>query len=449
MELIIPFLIGLSIMLYLMIKTKIGPFVSMLFGSVIIGLGCGLSGPDTISAITGGFGNTCKSIGIVVIFGAILGEYLEKSNASQRIATTLLRKTGEKKSSIALAATGYLVSIPVFCDVALIMLSPICKAVAKKAKILVGPVAVALACALLNTNSFVAPTPAPLSIVSILQMDIGQAILWGMIVAIICTIASWAFAHFYLGKKPEEWYTYSAATETDEKEHKNELTREIPESEMPSFFSAILPIFFPIILILTNTTCAMLLPEESPVLAITSFIGNSNIAIAIGALVAVIMLYKYLPKGEVYEAINNAMRSCGPIIFITASGGALAKVIDATGVGQIFADALIASNIPIILIPFLIAGLSKFAQGSGSVASIMAATLTFPLCQAGAIEPIIAFLAICSGSQFGSHVNNSYFWVFANLFGFDAKTSLKTLAVGQHVNALAGLAATMVISVFI
>lgn len=447
MQLIIPFLIGLVVMMVLMIKTKIGPFVSMLMGALFIGMACGVSGTDTINAITTGFGNTCKSIGIVIIFGSILGEYLEKSNASQRIASTMLKFTGDKNADVALASTGYLVSIPVFVDVALVMLAPVLKAVAKNAKTLVGPLAVTLAGALLCTNTFVAPTPAPLSIVSILGIDIGESILWGLIVAAVGTFSAWVFARFFLAKKPADWYGKSDVAA--QAEQATVQVRDVSEEEMPGFLSAVSPILLPVVLILLNTTCKMVLPEGSPILPITSFIGNSNIALAIGTLFAVVILHNKLPKGESFDAVNNAMKTCGPIIFITAAGGALAKVIDATGVGNIFAEFLAASALPVILVPFLICGFSKFAQGSASVACIMAATLTLPLCTAGAIHPIVAFLSICAGSQFGSHVNNSFFWVFVNLFGFDTKTGLKTLVAGQHIIAFATLATTYAISLVI
>lgn len=443
MQLIVPFLIGLIIMLVLMIKTKMGPFVSMLLGALFIGMTCGVSGTDTINAITTGFGNTCRSIGIVIIFGSILGEYLEKSNASQRIATTMLKLTGDRNADAALASTGYLVSIPVFVDVALVMLAPVLKAVARKAKVMVGPLAVSLAGALLCTNTFVAPTPAPLSIVSILGIDIGESIMWGLIVAVTGTVSTWAYARFFLARKPADWYGYSDVAEQPEA-HAPEVT----EAEMPSFLCAVSPILLPVILILLNTTCKMALPADSPVLAVTSFIGNSNIALAIGTLFAVMVLYNKLPGGA-FDAVNNAMKTCGPIIFITAAGGSLARVIDATGVGTIFAEFLAASPLPVVLIPFFICGFSKFAQGSGSVACIMAATLTLPLCTAGAIHPMVAFLSICAGSQFGSHVNNSFFWVFVNLFGFDTKTGFKTLVAGQHIIAFVTLGVTYVISFFI
>ncbi len=449
MALMIPFLIGLAIMLTLMIKTKIGPFMSMLLGALIIGVGCGLPAQKAIDTIATGFGGICKSIGIVIIFGAILGDYLDKSNATQRIASTLLKVTGKKKADIALSATGFLVSIHVFCDVALIMLAPLVKVVSKKSGLGLGSLATALALSLLTTNTFVAPTPAPLSIVSILGIDLGESILWGLIVSAVDCVAILAFCRLFIAPKPEGWFTKSAAAKMEEQVQELAEEKEQPNNlPMPSFIQSIIPILVPIVLILVNTTCKMVLPKGSSVLAVTGVLGDKNIALALGIISAILMLYRSIPREEVFASMTTALTSSGPVIFITAAGGALAKVIDLTGVGTVMANALSSMSLPIILIPFLICGFSKFVQGSSSVAVIVASTLTLPLMQNGLIDPIVAFLSICAGSGFGSHVNNSYFWVFANLFGYDTKTSLKTLCVGQHVMAFAGLLATVVISLF-
>lgn len=448
------FFIGLAVMFFLMLKTKVGPFISMLFGSLVIGLGCGVSSADTINAIAGGFGSICKSIGIVIIFGTILGEYLEKSNATQKIASTLLKLTGDQNADVALAATGFVVSIPVFCDVALIMLAPIAKAVAKKSRLKLGALGTVLALGLLITNTYVAPTPAPLSIASILGIDVGQTILWGLAVSLFVVVFAWAYCRFFLQKKDESWYVLSESAlrmecqAEEEKECQAAKGEEDPAAALPvpSFPASVLPILIPIVLILLNTTCSMILPKDSLLVTVTSFLGDKNIALALGIVSAILLLKRSIPKKEVYTAMTSALSTAGPIIFITASGGALSKVIDTTGVGVLFANFLAASALPIILIPFLICGFSKFVQGSSSVAVIMASTLTLPLCNAGLIHPMVAFIAICAGSGFGSHVNNSFFWVFANLFGYDTKTTLKSLCVGQHVIAFAGLAAAFAVS---
>ena len=435
------FLVGLAVMLLLMMKTKLGPFCCMLIASLGIGLACGLGSTEAINTTVDGFAGTCKSIGLLVIFGTIMGIYLEKSNACQRIATSLLKVTGKKNSTLALAVTGFVVAIPVFCDVAMVLLSPLIKSVAKKSGKNPCALGTVTACSLLSTNAFVAPTPAPLAVVAVLGLDVGTSILWGLPCALFITICIWLFGEFYLCRKPDSWYTQL------ESEKEKIVESNIPESEMPSFFRAVLPILMPIVLILLSSVGGMLLPAESTVLAVIKFLGNKNIALALGIVASVLCLAQYLPEKERFAPMSDALKVAGPIVFITAAGGALAKIVSATGVGDTIAELLVSSPVPVILIPFLITGFSKFAQGSASVAALLAAGLSVPLCEAGLITPLAAFLSISAGSALGSHVNNSFFWVFSEFMGYDAKTTMKTLCVAQNVvMSLSGIAAAFVVS---
>ncbi|MEM5780960.1 MAG: GntP family permease, partial [Lawsonibacter sp.] len=410
--------------------------------SLAIGLCCRLGAGKTIDTIVSGFASTCKSIALLVIFGTILGIYLEKSNACQRIATSLLRLTGKSNSTAALATTGFVVAIPVFSDVAMVLLSPLVKSVAKKSGKNPCMLGTVTACSLLSTNAFVAPTPAPLAVVAVLGLDIGTSILWGLPVALFITICVWAFGQFYLGRKPDSWYT---PLEEDTENVKQELL--IDESDMPSFGAAILPILLPILLILISSVAGTVLPEDASILPILNFLGDKNIALALGIVSAVLCLGSHLPEKERFAPMADALKVAGPIVFITASGGALAKIVAETGVGDTIADMLAASPIPVILIPFLITGFSKFAQGSGSVAELLAAGLALPMCEAGLLTPLEAFLSISAGASLGSHVNNSFTWVFSEFMGYDIKTTLKTLCVGQNVvMSLSGIAATVLIS---
>lgn len=435
------FLIGLAIMLVLMMKTKLGPFVCMLLAGLGIGIACGLGSDGAISTLVDGFGGTCKSIGLLVIFGTILGTYLEKSGACQRIASSLLKLTGKKNSTAALAITGFVVAIPVFCDVAMVLLSPLVKSVAKKSNKNACALGTATACSLLSTNAFVAPTPAPLAIIAVLGLDIGVSIAWGLTAAAFVTFCVWAFVEFYLNRKPDSWFV---KIEGEEKEN---AVEEISESAMPPFMNAIVPILLPIVLILLSSVIGAFFPESTGLVAAFKFLGNKNIALALGIVASVMCLGKFLPDEIRFTPMTDALKVSGPIVFITASGGALAKIVSATGVGDTLAGILVASPIPVILIPFLITGFSKFAQGSGSVAGLLAAGLSVPLCEAGLLTPLEAFLSISAGSALGSHVNNSFTWVFSEFMGYDIKTTMKTLCVCQNlVMALSGLAAAVVIS---
>lgn len=436
---LIIFIVGLAIMLFLMMKTKLGPFACMLLAGLGIGMACGLDSMKAINTLVDGFAGTCKSIGLLVIFGTILGIYLEKSNACLRIATTLLRVVGNKNSSAALATTGYLVAIPVFSDVAMVLLAPLVKSVAKKSGKSPYALGTVTACSLLSTNAFVAPTPAPLAVIAVLGLDIGTSILWGLPAALFITICVWIFGEFYLMRKPDSWFTPLESVKAD--------NGVIPdESTLPSFIVSIMPILLPVVLILCASVGGQLL-EKGTFLTVLNFLGDKNIALVLGIVVSILFLAPCLPEKERYAPMTDALKISGPIVFITAAGGALAKIVSATGVGETIAQVLINSPIPVIFIPFLITGFSKFAQGSASVAAILAAGLSVPMCEAGLITPLEAFLSISAGSSLGSHVNNSFTWVYSEFIGCDIKTTLKTLCVGQNiVMSITGIIATLVIS---
>ena len=426
---LIIFLIGLILMLALMMKTKLGPFMCLLLGSLVIGMACGLGSVGAIDTIVNGFAGTCKSIGLLVIFGTILGIYLEKTKACQRIATTMLRLTGKKNSTAALAATGFVVAIPVFCDVAMVLLSPLIKSIAKKSDKNACALGTVTACSLLATNAFVAPTPAPLAVIAVLGLDIGTSILWGLPAALFVTVCVWAFGEFYLNRRPGNWFG-----ELESEAEKG--VKEPPaayEGDMPGFGESVLPILLPISLILLDSVFSMILPVDSVVLTIFDFLGDKQIALVIGIVAAILCLGGNMPKDQLFTPMSDALKTAGPIVFITASGGALAKIVSETGVGDTIANTLAASPIPVILIPFLITGFSKFVQGSGSVAEVLAAGLALPLCEAGLLTPLEAFLSISAGASLGSHVNNSFTWVFSEFMGYDIKTTLKSLCVCQNV----------------
>lgn len=435
---LIIFLIGLAIMLVLMMKTKLGPLACMLLASLGIGLACGLGTAKTVSTITGGFAGTTKSIGLLVIFGTILGIYLEKSNACQQIATTLLRWVGKSNSTAAMAITGFIVAIPVFSDVALVLLSPLIKSVSQKSDKNPCMMGAVTACSLLSTNAFVAPTPAPLAVAAILGLDVATSIMYGLPVALFITIAVWAWGEFVLNKKPESWFTMLESEK--ERLAKAAAEENLDESQWPSFISSLIPILLPILLILVGSFGKALLPKKSAALMVLSFLGDKNIALAIGVAASILLLGHYIPEDKRWAPMNDALKVAGPIVFITASGGSLAQIVKATGVGTALANGMAASPIPVLLIPCLITGLSKFAQGSGSVAEIMAASLALPMCEAGLMTPLDAFLSVSAGASLGSHVNNSFTWVFSEFIGYDIKTTMKTLCVGQNVvMTLAGI----------
>ncbi len=438
------FVIGIAILLFLCLKVKANAFISLLATALVMGFLSGMSGEETVSAITGGFAGTVESIGIVIIFGIMLGNYLDAAKATNRMALDTVRLVGQKRAGLAMAITGYIISIPVFADAGFVILTPLVKAIHKKTKIPLALLAVSLSAGLLATHVYVPPTPGPLAAAGLLGIDIGQAILYGAFAAVFMTAFGWIFAELYFRNKPESYYTFR----DDAKEEESFMNID-DDTDLPKSLASLLPLLVPILLIVSNTTCSMLLPEGSPVLLVTSFIGDSNIAMAIGAVMAIILLGKRMGGKKILSVMDATLKDAGPIVFTTAAGGALGEVLSVSGAGDSLASMVISTGLPFILIPFVIAGLLKIVQGSGTVAVTTAATLCAPIAASLGLNPILIFLASGAGARACCHVNDSYFWVYTNCMGFDMKTGLKTLSISNVAMALGGLCATFICSLWL
>ena len=379
MELV--FVIGMAVLLILCIKVKANAFISLLATALVMGMLSGMSGADTVSAITSGFSGTVKSIGIVIIFGIMLGNYLDAAKGTNRMAYDAVKLVGQKRAGLAMAITGYIVSI-----------------------------------------------------------------LYGAFGAVFMTAAGWIFAELYFRNKPESFYTFR----DEEAQKEDEAAPSIDDDkDLPGTFASLMPLVVPIVLILLNTTCGMILPEDSPILSIVSFVGDSNIALAIGAVLSIITLGKRLGGKAIIDIMDKTLKDAGPIVFITAAGGALGQVLKVSGAGDSLAQMVLNTGLPFILIPFVISGLLKVVQGSGTVAVTTAATLCAPIAASLGLDPILIFLASGAGARLCCHVNDSYFWVYTNCMGFDMKTGLKTLSISNLSMSLGGLLATFICSLWL
>lgn len=436
------FLAGLVILFFLALKVKVNAFMALLATALVMGTLSGMRTTEVVNAILTGFSGTVKSIGIVIIFGIMLGNYLDAAKGTNRMALDTVRLVGQKRSGLAMAIAGYIVSIPVFSDAGFVILAPLVKAIAKKTKIPLAILAVSLSAGLLATHVYVPPTPGPLAAAGMLGIDIGRAIIYGAFAAVFMTAFGWLFAEFFFKNKPESYYTFR-----EDAEPQKEVDME--DGDLPGSLASVMPLLLPIVLIIMNTTCSMLFPGKSSLLMVTSFIGDPNIALAIGALLAIATLGKHLGKKVVLSIMDVSLKDAGPIVFITAAGGALGQILKVSGAGDSLAQMVINTGLPFILIPFVISALLKVVQGSGTVAVVTAATLSAPIGAQLGLDPILIFLASGAGARSCCHVNDSYFWVYTNCMGFDMKTGLRTLSISNVAMALGGLLATFIVSLWI
>lgn len=421
-NMIISMILGLILLIFLIVKTKIHTFLALITVALLIGICGGMPYDEVISSVTDGFGSTLGSIGIIIGFGVMMGQIFEISGAAKTMAYSFLKIFGKGKEDVAMATTGFLVSIPIYCDSGFVILSPIAKALsASTGKSVIG-LGLALASGLVITHSVVPPTPGPVGASGIYDANVGQVILWGIAIAIPMLLATLVYARYY-GKKlyqiPDEDGNWIRPSKVMNKTEDIKL-----DEDLPSITKAFAPIVVPIILILINTITGALAKtrgfEIKGIAAAFTFIGTPIVAVGIGLIIAIFTLTKGMDRDKVMAELEKGIQSAGIIILVTGGGGALGKVLTNSGVGTLIANSMATKNIPPLILPFLIATMMRFVQGSGTVAMITSASISAPIILSLGVNPVFATLSSCVGSLFFSYFNDSFFWVVNRTLGIKA-----------------------------
>jgi len=384
--------------------------------------------PQVVQSLNTGFGNTLGYIGIVIVAGTIIGIFLELSGGAYSLADRILKIIGEKRVPLAMAIIGWFVSIPVFADSGFVILSPLNKALSKRAKISLAGPAIALSLGLTSTHCLVPPTPGPIAAAGILGANLGLVILFGLLVSAIALFFGWLFATKVASK-----VTIDANPEISEEE----IAARIKEA--PSPVKALVPIFLPIILIVLKSVSDFPTNPmgEGAIKAFFDFAGEPVVALLIGVLLA-FLLPKKRETGIFSETgwVGKGLMSATTIILITGAGGAFGKVIQNSGFADTMGSALSGFNLGIWL-PFIIAATIKTAQGSSTVAMITTASIIAPLLSSLGFSSEIAkslmVLSIGAGAMVVSHANDSFFWVITQMSRMDVKTGYKLQSVGTLI----------------
>ncbi|MCC5914195.1 MAG: GntP family permease [Balneolaceae bacterium] len=429
-------LLVVALIVWMTVRLKLHPFLALLTGAILIGFLAGVAGADILGALTGGFGATLQSIGIVIAAGTIIGEYLDRSGGAKVLAENILKWVGGKRSPEAMGVTGYIVSIPVFCDSGFIVLSSLMRAIGKRTKISMAVLAVALASGLYATHVFVPPTPGPLAAAATLEADIGRVLLLGLLVSIPVMITALIFARVWCSR-----FDISPGLFNDEVER--------PENP-PRFSIAIAPILTPIFLIALKSVAEYPTSPfgDGSFQSLLIFLGDPVIALLAGVVIAFMMVGNGKKRIQ-NKWLEEALKKAGIIILITGAGGAFGAVLRETDLAD-FAEGFASAGSFGVLIPFLIAAFLKTAQGSSTVAIITAAAICAPLIEPLGLDSVngkaLAVLAIGAGSLTVSHVNDSYFWVVAKFSGMETSTALKTHTVATLLMGITGLVAAQILA---
>ena len=425
--------ISIAIILFLVLKFKINPVISMILASLYMGISCSLGFMDTITSINSGFGSLMTGIGFPIGFGIMMGQILEDSGAAESLAKSILKAFPGKKAPWALGLTAFLLSIPVFFDVTFVILIPLGIAVAKETKRPLAYFTGAIAIGGVSSQTFVPPTPNPLAAATILDFDLSYIIIAGTIVGLAAAVFS-MFVWFRMLDRPGFW-----DPNKDETGLLDMDAAVVHRVDLPSPWAAVIPICLPVLAILIGSFWPVVTGSDAPV--VIQFISQKTIAILLGLLAAYAILLKRMGWGGLNESVSKSLKQAGVVLLITGAGGAFGAVIQATNIGEVLIAGLTegqSSTMLILCLTFGIGVLFRVAQGSGTVASITAMTIMASVAPSAGCHPVYIALAALAGGNFIGHVNDSGFWVVTNLSGASVTGGLKTYT--WNTITLAGMA---------
>ena len=406
-------------------KLKLHPFLALIIAAIGYGLCSGLPLDQIIKSVNNGFGNTVGSIGIVIVAGCIIGTFLEESGGAYIMARSVMKLAGEKRVPLVMLLLGYIISIPVYADSGFVIMTPLNKALSKKAGITLAASAIALSLGLTLTHCLVPPTPGPISATSIVGADLGLVILTGIVASMVSFIIALLFVNRFVSRT----YIDPAPNESDQ-----EIEERVKHA--PSAVKSFLPIVVPLLLIVLKSVSDF--PTNpfgtGTVKTVLGFIGEPVVALLIGMVLGFMLPKKFdLDMLSTTGWVGKSLVSAAVIIMITAAGGSFGMVLRDSGIADVVGGFVSDSSLGIWM-PFLIAAALKTAQGSSTVAIITTASLLAPLMEtmgfAAPIEKALAVTALCSGAMVVSHVNDSFFWVITQMTGMTVKQGYRFHTLG-------------------
>ena len=434
---------SVTLLLLMVLKFKTNAFISLIITSVYVGILAGMPINEIPASIQKGMGGTLGFVAVVIGLGAIFGQILESSGGAESLAHYLLKKFGQSKASWAMMLTGFIVAIPVFLDVGLIILIPIIYALARDTKRSLLYFGIPLLAGLAVTHSFVPPTPGPIAVAEILKVPLGWVILFGIILGIPTAVIAGPFFGKYISKKIIV-NTPSVFLEEGQDVQQNE--------SLPSFWLIIILIGIPLILIVINTLTGVLVKNtiitKSTFTDILIFLGHPFIALTIATLLTIYLLgiKRKMSRQKILDLSTKALGPAGIIILITGAGGVLKQILVDSGIGTMMAKSIAGSALSPIFMAWLLAAIIRVAQGSATVAMITSAGIISSILPVFKLdEPHMALIviAIASGATLLSHVNDSGFWLVNKYFGMSEKQTLQSWTIMESIIALCGLIFTL------
>lgn len=430
-------------------RWKVSPFLALLGAALLGTFLYRIPLEESVATVTEAFGSTLGSIGLVIIFGTMIGVILERSGAAISMADAIIRIIGNRFPNLTMSLIGYIVSIPVFCDSGYVILNSLRKAITARAGISGLATATALMTGLFATHNLVPPTPGPLAAAEELGVtsQLGLLIGLGVPVAFVSAMAALLFASRLSHK---EFAALPPEREDDiEVQDYDELRKSF--GRLPHPLAAFAPIGLPLLLITFGSIAQ--LPAEPFGAGIATealmFLGTPVIALIIGLIIAAFLLSGDGKLGQFNSQVNEAVRVAAPILFITGAGASFGAVLNASPLTDFLAENIATLGLG-LAVPFLIAAALKTAQGSSTVAIVTGSALVSPLLGSLGLDStegaVLSVLAVGAGAMVVSHANDSFFWVVSQLSRIPVATAYRTLTVATAIQGATAFVAILLLS---
>lgn len=435
MELLVIFL-AICFQIFLTYK-KVSPFLSLLIVAILSGLFLGMEPMLIIKSVEKGVGNTLGGLALIICLGAILGKVLQEGGAAEKISTTLINSFGQKNIQWAVLLTGFLIGIPLYYNAGFVILVPLIFSISHKAKLPLLYVAIPMAASLSTTHCFLPPHPSPVFLVNAFKADMGKTLIYGLIITIpVVILAGPVLGRILKGIEVKANSFFLSDDKTEKK---------LPAA-FPSFIIGLLPVILITLSVLANS----FLPDQL-LKKIIVFIGDPTIALLLSVFLAI--WYFGLRAGKKMETtmkwLNDAISGIAMIVLIITAGGVFKQVLQDSGTDQYIASFSSKWQMPPLIFAWLITALLRVAIGSATVAGITAASVVTPLVVSGVVSPELMVLAVGTGSVFGSHINDSGFWMFKEFFNLSLKQTFLSWTIMETTISILGLIGVLLLNMFI
>lgn len=424
------------LLLFLVMKARLHAFVALMMVSIGAGLFSGMPLDKITETMQKGMGGTLGFLAVVVALGAMFGKILHETGALDRIAVRLLHTFGERRAHYAMGLAGLVCALPLFFDVAIVLLIGVVFAVARRTQGNVVKLAVPLFAGVAASAAFLLPGPTPMLLASQMKADFG----WMIVIGLAAAVPGMLLAGPLFGSFIARHVRLGLPAEVSEPT--------LGQHQMPSFGFSLALLLFPLLLVGCKTLGTRLVEAGTPLYQWLEFIGHPFTAILLACLLAIygLALRRGMSRGQVMEVCSAALQPAGIILLVTGAGGVFKQVLVDSGVGPALGNAMVGAGLPIALACFLLAAAVRVIQGSATVACLTTVGLVLPV-----IEPLgfsgaqLAALSICiaGGSIVLSHVNDSGFWLFGKFTGASEAQTLKTWTLMETILGTTGALVAM------